>query len=337
VRLTATDLERHVATTFGATTTGSGKALLPAKRLLEIVNSFPNAAVVTIVVEGRKARVSAGRSRFDVLGMSVDEFPMSPEFQPKVKSQIEGKAFVNALGRVAPFVSTVQGNPESGALLEAADDGIFLVAAERRRMGRVKIAETADFRAQCIIPKESFAAIKTLFAGEEALQLTAGPTQVRLEGKHSTLTTLLLGGQFPPYRMLITKEPKGTVIVYAAELVNVVKRVGLLAPEDGKFVTIFVHEKELHLVTQAPDAGTARDVLECRHLDDWTAVPKISIHPQLLTSVVEGIGADEKGEIALQLNGPERAIYVRPASTLTSPTIGIVMPLRTLVDVEDED
>lgn len=337
VKVTSTDLERHIETTFGATTIGSGKVLLPAKRLLEIVSSFPSASVVTITVNGKKARISAGKSRFDVIGMSVDEFPMAPAFVPKIESTIDGKAFVKALGRVAAFVSKVDGKAESGALLEAADDGIFLVTLDTRRMGRVKLADEANFRAQCVIPPGSFASIRSLFASDDELRLTAGPSQVKLAGKTATLTTLLIGETFPPYRMLITQTPPVTIIVYAAELVNVVKRVALLSPDDNNFVAIFTHEDRLHLAAQSADAGTARDVLEARYIGEWNAVPKLAVNAKFLTSVVEGIGPDDKGEIALQLNGAKRAIYIRPANTLDSPTMGICMPLVTLVEIEDEE
>jgi DNA polymerase-3 subunit beta len=337
VRLTTTDLERYLETTFAATTTGSGRALLPAKRLLEIVQSFPAASVVAIEANGKKARVSAGRSRFDLLGLAVDEFPLAPNFVPKIQSEIDAKAFVTGLARVAPFVSKVQGSPRHGALLEAADDGLYLITCDSPRLGRVKFADVADFRAQCILPEDTFTSIRQLFGADETLRLTAGASQVRLEGKHSALSTRLLEGPYPPYRMLIGYEAKVSVIAYAAELVNTVKRVALAAPDDNKAIAVYLHEKELHVVAQSSDTGRARDVLECRYVGDVSAVKRFTVNARYLTSIVEGIGADEKGEIALQLCGGERPIYVRPASTLTGPSLGICMPIRLLADIPDEE
>jgi DNA polymerase-3 subunit beta len=339
VKITTTDLDRRLESQFGATVTGSGKVCLPAKRLLEIISSFPSAAPVTIDVAGTRARVTAGRSRFEVLGLSHEEFPMNVDFRPKIdRVKIEGKAIVDALSRIAPFTAQDMSRPTlGGVMLEAANDGLFLVSTDGRRMGRIKVSNEASFRAECIIPPEAVPAIKSAFANEEEIILSANENQLRLQGKDTTVTTRLVEGPYPQYRATIPGPPKVTVIVNRELFVDAVKRVSLVSPEKTRSVALQLSQKEIRFATNSPDEGTGRDAVECRYDGDVTAVPKLAVNSAYLTSVVDAIGADENGEIALQLCGAERAIVIRHPKTPTSPTLGIIMPLRLLDHIWDED
>jgi DNA polymerase-3 subunit beta len=319
--------------------TGSGRALLPAKRLLEIISSFPTATTVSIEVKGSRARVTGGRSRFDVLGLPPDEFPNRTDFRPRIDgAKVSGTAFVDALSRVAPFVSELESRPILGGILvEAAQDGLYVVATDGHRMARVKVSDEASFRAECIVPPEAVPAMKSAFVNEAELVLSASEHQLRLEGKESTVTTRLIEGPYPPYRQIIPTTAKVTVIVNRELLVNAVKRVALVSSEKTRSVGVRLGQNEIRLATNSPDEGTGHDVVEARYEGDITAVPKLAVNATYLTGVVDAIGGDADGEIALQLTGAERAMIVRHPKTLTSPTLGIVMPLR-LLDVNwDEE
>jgi DNA polymerase-3 subunit beta len=339
VKIITTDLDRRLESTFMATVIGSGKVLLPAKRLLEIVTSFPTATTVAIDVKGMNARVTAGRSRFDVLGLAIDEFPNGVDFKPLIERvPLEAKRFVDALSKVAPLVSDLESRPIlGGILLDAADDGLYLVSTDGHRFGRLKLSDDASYRGESIIPTEAVAAIRAAFSNDETVTLSSNANQLRLEGKDSALQTRLIEGPYPNYRQLLGSKVKVTVIVNAALLVDAVKRVALVSPEKTRSIALMLKENEIRLVTNSDAEGTARDVVECRYDGDITAVPKIAVAANYIVNVIDAIGADENGEIALQLTGAERAIYVRRAKTPTSPSAGIVMPLRLLVDITDED
>lgn len=339
VRISTTDLDRRFESHFGATVTGSGRALLPAKRLLEIISSFPSASTVAIDVKGARARVTAGRSRFDVLGLPSEEFPNRTDFRPRIdRAKLDGQAFINGLSRVAPFVSEMESRPILGGILvDASQDGLFVVATDGHRMARVKVSDDANFRAECIIPPEAVPSIKAAFANDAELVLSANEHQMRLEGKESTVTTRLIEGPYPPYRQIIPTNVKVTAVVNAELLVNAVKRVALVSSEKTRSVGVRLAQNEIRLATNSPDEGTGHDVVEARYEGDVTAVPKLAVNATYLTGVVDAIGADADGEIALQLTGAERAIIIRRPKLPNGPTLGIVMPLRLLDINWDEE
>lgn len=340
VRLTSTDFDQRLETSFGATILGAGAIAIPAKRLLDIVSSLPTAAIVSIEVKGLKARVSAARSKFDVPGFPPGEFPAPPNFKPTIdRFSVEAKAFLSGLARVGPCSSDAESRPTfNSALFEAGDDGLFLVACDGNKLARVRVAESVAFRAQCLIRRGAFSAIRSTFANDETLLITVSGQDFRLEGKESALTTRLVEGPYPDYRMLLRSEPKRTVVVNAELFLAAIKRVGLVADEQRGMIRLIFRAESVRIVAQSADRGRAEDVVECRHLEVTEAAPsQIGMDGRLIATVIDGIGPDDNGEVALQVVGPERPIYVRPAKALDALTVGIAMPLRLIDEVTEDE
>ena len=76
IKLTATDLVLTVITSVDAQVEEAGKITLPAKKLTEIVSKLGNELITFEVEEGgTNVNISCQKSKFDIIGISANEFP----------------------------------------------------------------------------------------------------------------------------------------------------------------------------------------------------------------------------------------------------------------------
>jgi DNA polymerase-3 subunit beta len=73
--LTATDLEVELSVRIELPVETPGEITLPARKLHDILRALPEEATVVLGVEGEKAVVRCGRSRFTLVTLPATDFP----------------------------------------------------------------------------------------------------------------------------------------------------------------------------------------------------------------------------------------------------------------------
>jgi DNA polymerase-3 subunit beta len=288
--------------------------LLPAKRLLEIISSFPTATTVAIDVKGMR-RASRPVARDSMCSDSrLTSFRTASISAADRARAARGEALRRRAVAVAPLVSELESRPIlGGILLDAADDGLYLVSTDGHRMaaeglGRSELPRRVHHpaRGSAGNPKSPS---RTRRARDSRRRESA---PARGEGLDRSQTRLI-EGPYPNYRQLLGSKVKVTVIVNAALLVDAVKRVALVSPEKTRSVALMLKENEIRLVTNSPDEGTGAMSSSADTTVTSRQCRRSRSNANYIVNVIDAIGADENGEIALQLTGAERAIYVRHA------------------------
>src|SRR5579863_686263 len=78
LRISATDMELGVRCGCPAKVKKDGSGTIPAKRLVDIVRSLPDAAVKLKALDNHWVQVTCERSSFKLVGMAKDNFPVLP-------------------------------------------------------------------------------------------------------------------------------------------------------------------------------------------------------------------------------------------------------------------
>src|SRR4030095_12632176 len=73
--ITATDLEVELVAKTKVTLQQAGEVPLPGRKLLDIVRALPDKAQVTVSIEGERATVRSGKSRFTLATLPAYDFP----------------------------------------------------------------------------------------------------------------------------------------------------------------------------------------------------------------------------------------------------------------------
>jgi DNA polymerase-3 subunit beta len=335
-----TDLDRTLTTTIptpdaptALLSAGPEPVTLPVKRLLDIVTQLPpNPVTLEVFAQGAgyKAKVSAGRSKFEILGLPASEFPLPEPLTPEIRTTLDAPAFLAALARALPQTSMEPSKPvQHGILVEATENGLYLAATDSYHLSQERLLDATELRGEWNVPRTAVPAILKLFGDAEVIDIAVGDTRMAFAGKNATLEVRLVGGQYPQYRHLLALVPKFDGVVDRTMLVAAVKRMRALS--EVQRVTLTWREKELVVTAEHADGNRGEDSIACtltargdQEIPDEGVVT--AYNPTYLLDILSAQLGDE---VVFQITGNRSDIaYVRDAEHRDGPIATVVVGLR---------
>ncbi len=167
LRISATDLELGVRCGCLAKIKKEGSGTIPAKRLLEIIRSLPDAEVRFKVLENHWVQVTCERSSFKLVGMAKDSFPVLPA-APKSLASIPAAVFASMVERTIFAISSEESRYTlNGALLILKPESVTMVATDGHRLALVEqkaAVKGLSNELRLLIPKKAMAELGRLLA-----------------------------------------------------------------------------------------------------------------------------------------------------------------------------
>ena len=207
--LTGTDLEVEMIARCAVPIEQPGEVTIPARKLADIWRALPDGADVSVVVEGERATIRSGRSRFTLATLPAADFP-------KVESG-DSDVVVNLgqhqIGKLIDQVSFAMAQQDvrvflNGMLLEVGDNTLRAVATDGHRLAMA--SQTCETNSQsgaikqAIVPRKAVVEMGRLLDEEdENLSLQLGSNHLKVTKGGVTLTTKLVDGQFPDYEKVV--------------------------------------------------------------------------------------------------------------------------------------
>lgn len=250
-----------------------GRIAVAGKLLSEITGSLPNKPV-DFRIDGSKAFVTCGSSRFELPLIPLDDYPMLPKL-PAGTGSINAKLFTEAVSQVASAAGKDDSLPMlTGVSMEIVGNQINLAATDRFRLAlRTFEWETNDpeLNVKLLIPARTLLDnARSLDSGlNDSIDIAVGTgDQVGREGlfgvhtDNRETTTRLLDADFPNIAPLLPKEHTAIASVEIAPLVDAIRRVSLVAERNAQIVLHF-SEGQVILTAGATEAGHAEETLPC--------------------------------------------------------------------------
>jgi len=328
LRLSATDLALGARCACPARAKAPGAVAVPARRLLDIVRSLPDAEARFKVVENDRLEVKCDRSVFKLVGMAKEKFPVLPEM-PKPQARIAVGVLRALVERTIFAVSCDESHLSlTGALLVvkperaviAATDGHRLALAEHR--GEVP-GVSGDLR--MLVPHQAMTELQRLLAA------SAQEAEVRIAGddRHlffavgrRLLISRVLTGEFPNYEAVLPKE-NTKVVELDAELARAaVRRVALLADERSGAISVELGQNRVEFGCSGGQHGEARESLDARNGEAL----KIGFNYHYLLDFFGAAG--KAGTVRLELKDGQSAAELRLSEDDSYGFRYVVMPLR---------
>lgn len=156
----------------------------------------------------------------------------------------------------------------------------MLVATDSYRLAVRELVATADGEAKAIVPERAIAEAGRAAAADEkgVVEVLVDESQVSFRAGGLTLTSRLIEGEFPNYRQLLPEGHESRLTVSRQQLLDAVKRVGLLA-RDTTPVRLEFNALGVKLSSSSPDLGQAVETVEARYEgEDLT----VAFNPQYL-------------------------------------------------------
>src|SRR5690606_17250297 len=232
LKLSGFDYEVSAEVTLDLETGEPGVVLVPGRLLAEITRALP-AHPVNFTLDGAKAVVTCGSTRFTLLPMPVEDYPSLP-VMPPAAGKVGSDVFASAVAQVAVAAGKDDTLPmPTGVRMETEGDVVTLAATDRYRLSVRELKgqpDQPDFSAIAMIPGKTLAdTAKSLTTGAEveiALSSTggAGEGMIGFTSGGRRTTTRLLDPEFPKYRSLLPTEFSATAELATSAFVEAVKR-----------------------------------------------------------------------------------------------------------------
>lgn len=250
-----------------------GRIAVAGKLLSEITGSLPNKPV-DFRIDGSKAFVTCGSSRFELPLIPLDDYPMLPKL-PAGTGSINAKLFTEAVSQVASAAGKDDSLPMlTGVSMEIVGNQINLAATDRFRLALRTFeweANDPELNVKLLIPARTLLDnARSLDSGlNDSIDIAVGTgDQVGREGlfgvhtDNRETTTRLLDADFPNIAPLLPKEYTAIASVEIAPLVDAIRRVSLVAERNAQIVLHF-SEGQVILTAGATEAGHAEETLPC--------------------------------------------------------------------------
>src|SRR5919206_18640 len=269
VELQATDMELGVRVRVAVQPERDGSAVVPARLLLDVVRSLPKDE---LSLEYRSSQgdveVVSGPSRFHLRTLPADEFPKLPEVGDATVMRVPAAAFVETIGRVARSASRDETRPHlTGVLVSAAERELRMVATDSYRLSvkETPLEQSLDGSLEANVPARTLQELGRIAAAgaDGEIEVASLEHQVIFRLGDVTLSSRLVEGRFPNYKQLLPETFEHELRVATPELLEVVRRVSLLAQKNAPLRLRF-SEGSLEISAQTPDIGEASEALPAR-------------------------------------------------------------------------
>jgi DNA polymerase III subunit beta len=274
VRFFATDLELSYRTLLQAQVENPGSITVSARKLLEITRELPHEWIHLEELPNRRVVVRAGRSRFELATIPVEDFPHlafyeEGEFYSFKRSEIED-GLEKTLSVIPveddPFnIAGLYWYPlESGQYRLLASDGHRLTYVQ----GMSENFTSMEIADGIVIPRKGVQELLRHLEKEVEFELAVRENSLILRTPESLLTIRLLDEEFPDYQQIIPEQRPFSILVERSELLQALKRMAILTSQKWRHVRLMVKNGILELQSDNPDIGNATDALDIEYEGD---------------------------------------------------------------------
>ncbi|MFL5826326.1 MAG: DNA polymerase III subunit beta [Thermoleophilaceae bacterium] len=325
VELSSTDMEIGVRVKLEAQLESDGAVVLPGRLLLDVVRSLPD---TKLSLEHRTTEqdveVVSGTARFHLRTLPLEDFPKLPE-PGDSPMQMPAGAFVDTVARVARAASRDETRPHlTGVLVSASGQELRMVATDSYRLSvkETKLDQAVQGELEANVPARTLQELARVAgsSGADQIAISALDNQVVFTLGDVVISSRLVEGRFPNYRQLLPESFEHELKVSGQELLEVVRRISLLAQKNAPLRMSF-SEGTLEVSAQTPDVGEASESLPIPFKGEPL---EIGFNPDFLR---DGLESSESDELTLKLISPLRPGLLESGDG-DGKFVYLVMPIR---------
>ena len=332
-KITGSDLELTLTARIDLATEAFA-VCLPAKRLLDVLKSFAKDAIVGMSIDNNKVTIRSGRSRFSFNTIAAENYPSIQHDRLSPVAKLDCNVFAALLEATqhAMALKDVR-HYLNGLLFDFSQFNFVVVGTNGHRLSKhcTKLAEPTCSK-QLIVPMDSINAIRKLLGDGEFCELSVETSEftnnkgeqelafhsIVIDAERLTLTTKLIDGKFPDYERVIPKKQKFYVEVNRQQLLDAIKRVGLMLDVNNVGIAMEFGENSLRLVARANEEEADESI----DIQNGTEIV-IGMNAQY---VLDALSALRSETVVLGLTDANSCMTVE--SSNRDESVHVIMPMR---------
>ena len=328
IKLTATDFDLTITTLINATIEEEGSWTLPAKKLGEIISRL-NDELIKLELNGSTATITCKNSKFDIIGISANEFPPVEENIAETDCmEIETQPFTKAIRQVVSAAAGYEtNNLLSGVVCQVNKNILEMAATDGNRLARVRevVRNTSSDEEnpfEMLISSKVLSELSkiSLLVESEIIKICKEMKKIVITLDKTKIITRLMQGQFPKYNQLIPQSFPKEATVNKNDLISALERVAVMVNEKNSIVKFEFADGVLKLSGDSPEAGNSQDKIDINYNGEPLT---IAFNYKFILEFLKIVESDD---IKIQLNSPLSATVLAPNSD--EDYIYLVMPVQ---------
>lgn len=323
--LTGYDLEIGINTSIKAKVEEAGSIILNARVLCEILRKIPNDQIKIEADERNLAVITSGDVKYEIMGISADEYPELPKVQGGFPIVISQKVLREMVHQTIFAVATTDSKVVyTGIKFELTNGEIKLIAVDGFRMAirKEKINYTGDDMT-FIVPSKTLAEVVKLSSideEDEFISLGVGKRHILFETGGYSIISRLLEGEFLNYKAAIPVTVSTTVKVDTRSFIDSIERTSLIITDRTKSLISCVFDDNCVRVNSVTSLGTANDKVDAEI--DGNKV-EIGFNNRYILDALKACNTDM---VKIELNGAVSPILILPIEG--DDFVFLVLPVR---------
>ena len=329
IKITATDLDIIYCEEIipkeikkeGATTT-SANILYDILRKLQ-----SNAKVELNLLSTNKLKLVSGNSKFNLLCMPSNNFPLSEEDNSQKSFEISSEKLLKLLNKTKISIS----NDETRHYL----NGIYLhkttlenksflcgVATDSHRLSSSSIEIEQNINIESVIlPKKTiFQLIFLLEESNKNIKISNSKSKIKFEMEAGVLISKVIDGRFPDYNKVIPKDNSKTLEIKLEDFKNSIERVSSVSSDRKEGLKMLISKDAVQLSVNNPNSGDGVENISAKFNSSDL---NISFNSRYLTDIASQI---ENESITIYLKDSGSPVLVR--DFLDKNSFHVVMPMK---------
>lgn len=271
-RVSATDLELSIVTSFDVEIENEGSITVPARAIVNFAQYNSDDRVLLETSEGTQLKCSSPHAKTMIAGESANEYPTISHIEKETSFSIESGPLIKALHMVTFASAKTTLRPVlAGVYIRSEKDQLILVATDSYRLSEYRMeTKGGDKNISCIVPAKVLEELRNILTSskgekkgkEEAaevkqVEISLSAQQIEMRIGHTQLLSRLIEGKFPDYKQIIPQETKSKIGASTKDLVTIIKRMHYFARETNNNLTWSVRKSDntLHISTPHTQAG----------------------------------------------------------------------------------
>jgi DNA polymerase III subunit beta len=323
----ATDLEVGLRSKYKAEVINEGKVTLSAKKLFEIIKELPDQEIYFSSKNNFWVEIKCGKSVFNLVGLSPEEFPKFPEIKADV-SHIE-KSLINEMIEKTLFSISndetkfnltgiyIKYDEEKKDLIFVSTDGHRLSLIRKKVDNKLDTKFTDGF----ILPKKGIIELKKILENiDENINLGISDNNFSINNDDITLIMRMVDGEFPDYNRVIPERANNIATIDRDMFLHSLRRISVLSNEKSKGVKIKLENDLMTLTSSNPDLGDAKEEIDISYNGDEIS---IGFNARYIMDILQVIKDDN---VVLNLKDNISPGRINPEND--ENYLSVIMPMR---------
>ena len=278
-----------------------------------------------VVVGARLFGEMIGKSQFNILGISAEDYPELPSFDTLNSIRLPQRILKDMINKTIFAVSTDEVRPiYTGTLFEVEEKRLTLVSVDGYRLAR-RTEELADSRLESctfVVPGTALSDVEKICSDEEGdVSISVGSRHISFEIGDTVVVSRRLEGEFLNYRRSIPETFKYEIKVDRAEFMASIDRVSLIVSEKNSSpVRMTMGDGTIDCLCVTP-IGRAEDVCTCEGNGEGLL---IGFNDRYMKDALKAAGKDE---LKLCINSAASPCIIKAADGSEDFTY-MVLPVR---------